>query len=88
AKEKLQRDDQKLRQRVGMFFRDICTKPPGMKSMGHFHKWQFDEIQLVKLFERTGFELAGRMEFHKSRISDIEVVERSNFLIVEGIKPS
>jgi hypothetical protein len=28
------------------------------------------------------------MRFHESRISDIERVERSDFLIVEGIKPA
>ena len=56
-------------------------------SMGHTHKWQFDEVQLIELFESQGFVSVVRMPYHQSRISDVAAVERSNFLIVEGVKP-
>jgi hypothetical protein len=55
--------------------------------MGHTHKWQYDEIKLVDLFESRGFVEVARMPFHSSRIPDVAAVERSNFLIVEGVKP-
>jgi len=69
-----------------MFFNDICTKKMYLKSMGHTHKWSFDEVQLIEMFEASGFSCVERMPFHKSRIHDVARVERSDFLIVEGIK--
>ena len=78
-------DPATIRQHVGLFFGEICTKPT-LGSYGHFHKWQFDEPQLVDMFRACGFLDAARMAFHVSRIPDVHLVERSDFLIVEGIK--
>ncbi len=87
AKPDGERSAQPLRERIAMYFRDICTRKRVFGSMGHTHKWQFDEIQLVELFRSQGFASVKRMTYHQSRIPDIELVERSNFLIVEGVKP-
>lgn len=75
-----------LREHVQMYFNDICTRTKWFGSMGHTHKWQFDEVQLVALLESKGFSKVERMRFHKSRIPDVDRVERSDFLIVEGVK--
>lgn len=75
-----------LRRHVQLYFHDICTRRRWFGSMGHVHKWQFDEIQLVQLFEEAGLTQVARMPLHRSRIADIDLVERSDFLIVEGIK--
>lgn len=69
-----------------MYFREICTRKKWFGSMGHTHKWQFDEVQLIALLEQCGFEEVARMRFHESRIEDVDLVERSDFLIVEGVK--
>ena len=82
------RSGARLREHVGLYFNDICTRPPGLRSMGHKHKWQFDEIQLIEIMEQAGFAQVSRMPFHNSRIPDIASVERSPFLIVEGVKPA
>jgi predicted SAM-dependent methyltransferase len=82
-----ERSAKPLRDQIHMYFKDICTKRIWLGSMGHTHKWQFDDIQLVELFQSNGFLEVERMPFHTSRISDIQNVERSDFLIVEGIKP-
>lgn len=87
ARESGARDAARLRRHVQMYFDDICTRPAGLKSFGHFHKWQYDEIQLVDLCERCGFQDVARATFRVSRIPDIGAVERSDFLIVEAIKP-
>jgi predicted SAM-dependent methyltransferase len=76
-----------LRDYVAMYFEEICTRRLWFGSMGHKHKWQFDEVQLIDLFERCGFIEVERKSFHDSRIVDIASVERSDFLIVEGVKP-
>lgn len=81
------RDPKPLHGMMHSFFKDICTKPAGFKSMGHYHKWSFDEIQLIDMFERAGFRNVDRMKYHESRIPGVEAVERSDFLIVEGVKP-
>ena len=86
ARAPAQRDVARLRRHVRMYFDDICTRPPGLKSFGHFHKWQYDEVQLVDLFMRCGFKDIDRQTFGVSRIPDIGALERSNFLIVEGVK--
>ena len=80
------RNARALKDHVQMFFNDICTRKIYIGSMGHTHKWNFDEIQLVEMFELSGFSNVERMQFHKSRIPGIDNVERSDFLIVEGIK--
>ena len=84
---KEERSAQPLIELIAMYFREICTRKRILGSMGHTHKWQFDEIQLVELFEQSGFAEAARMPYHQSRIADVTLVERSNFLIVEGVKP-
>jgi predicted SAM-dependent methyltransferase len=86
-KPKSERNAEAIRKFVTMFFNDICTRPNFTKSFGHYHKWQFDEIQLVELMETSKFEAVARMPFHQSRITDIGRLERSDFLIVEGVKP-
>ena len=86
AREPDARDVARLRRHVRMYFDDICTRPPGLKSFGHFHKWQYDEVQLVDLFMRCGFKDVSRQAFGVSRIPDIGILERSDFLIVEGVK--
>jgi len=81
------RDPQPIRDHVALFFHDICTRRVRLGFMGHFHKWQFDEVQLVAMLRACGFADAGRRRFHDSRIPDVARVERSDFLIVEGTKP-
>lgn len=76
-----------LRQYVKLFFNDICTRRAWLRSLGHYHKWQFDEVQLIDVFERAGFAQVERQKFRDSRIPDIGALERSDFLIVEGVKP-
>jgi predicted SAM-dependent methyltransferase len=87
ARPKHERSAEALRQHVALYFREICTRRLWFGSMGQTHKWQFDEIQLVELFEQQGFTDVARQTFHVSRIPDVHLVERSDFLIVEGIKP-
>ena len=81
------RDAEPLRRYTQMFFDDICTRRMIIGSMGHTHKWQYDEVQLIDMLEKNGFTQVGRMSFGESRIPNILAVERSNFLIVEGVKP-
>lgn len=82
-----QRSAQRLRQHVQLYFHDILTRRIVLGSLGHTHKWQYDEVQLVELLEDCGFVNVERMKFHCSRIPDVSQVERSDFLIVEGAKP-
>ena len=77
---------ERLRHHVQMYFDDICTDRNLVVSFGHFHKWQYDEVQLVDLMERSGFSNVGREPFRVSRIAGIDTVERSDFLIVEDVK--
>ncbi len=86
TKPKEQRSAAKLREHVQVYFNDICTRRIYLGSMGHTHKWNFDEIQLIELFESHGFSEVKRMPFHESRIPNVSDVERSGFLIVEGVK--
>lgn len=72
---------------IRMFFRDICVRRPGFGSMGHFHKWMYDEITLALAFRHAGFSDVSRRAFHDSRIDDISAVETRDDLIVEGTKP-
>lgn len=87
AKPRKERSAQPLREHVAKYFKEIYTRKRIFGSMGHTHKWQFDEVQLIELFESQGFISVARMPFHQSRIPDVTLVERSNFLIVEGMKP-
>lgn len=80
-----QRSDKEIVKHVQMYFDDICTSRIWFGSMGHTHKWNYDEVQLVSLFERCGFQSVERGKFHQSRIEDVQKVERSDFLIVEGV---
>ncbi len=83
------RNDRKAKaliEHTQMYFNEICTRKKYLGSMGHTHKWNFDEIQLIEMFETSGFSGVERMHFHESRIPDVHRVERSDFLIVEGIK--
>ena len=81
------RSARELRLHVDLYFRDIATRRLWLGSLGHKHKWQFDEIQLVELFENAGFEEVERVPFHASRIPEVSSVERADFCIVEGVKP-
>lgn len=82
-----QRSAEAIRAYVQDFFKDICTRKVRFGFMGHFHKWLFDEVQLVDLFERAGFVDVQRRKFHDSRIPDVAAVEVCPDLIVEGVKP-
>lgn len=81
-----ERNVQNLVNHIQLFFNEICTRKKIMGSMGHTHKWIFDEVQLVDLLEQNNFCCVDRMSFHNSKIPNIYEVERSNFLIVEGVK--
>jgi predicted SAM-dependent methyltransferase len=82
------RGAKRLRDHVQLFFNDIATRRIWLGSLGHFHKWQFDEVQLLQLFGDAGLIEVSRMRFHESRIPGVERVERADFLIVEGVKPA
>ncbi len=86
SKPRSDRTAKMLIEHTQMFFNDICTRKLYLGSMGHKHKWNFDEVQLIEMFEASGFSCVERMQFQKSRIPDVHRVERSDFLIVEGIK--
>jgi len=87
SKPRMERSAARLQELMGMFFADIATSPRWMLSWGHCHKWFFDEIQLIELFDRVGFKSVQRMAFRESRIRNIEGVQVSEMLTVEGIKP-
>jgi predicted SAM-dependent methyltransferase len=87
-KPKPERSAGPVRDHLKWFFNDICTHRSLFKSMGHYHKWQFDELQLVDLLESSGFSHVSRRGFHESRIPDVHLVEKCTYLIVEGLKPS
>ena len=86
AKPREDRDVEQIRERVGFYFETIYTRKLWMRFMGHFHKWQYDEAQLIDLFESCGFLDVERMVYRHSRIDGIDAVERWDFLIVEGVK--
>jgi hypothetical protein len=71
-----------------MFFADICVKKSWLTSMGHYHKWMYDEVTLIHAFEHVGFTHVERRGFHDSRIPDVALVETREDLIVEGVKPA
>lgn len=86
AKPEGERSPERLKKHTKMFFDDICTKRSWLGSFGHFHKWQYDELQLSELLRVSGFSNPYRAKFHESPIEGIEEVERSDFLIVEAAK--
>jgi SAM-dependent methyltransferase len=72
---------------VKMYFDDVCVRrPKPWQSMGHFHKWGWDEIAMVMLLESVGFTEVRRMSLHESAISDVAVVETREDLTIEGMK--
>lgn len=86
AKPRADRSAQPLRDRVQLYFNEIATRRVWLGSMGHKHKWQFDEIQLIELFEGAGFRQVERQKLHQSRIPDVALVERFEMCVVEGVK--
>lgn len=86
VKPAVERDAAALESYTALFFNDICTRPRFLRSLGHFHKWQYDEIQLMCLLRKAGFRLVERKKYHESRVPDVVSVERSDFLIVESVK--
>ena len=88
ARPRAQRNAAPLRNHVKLYFHDIATRRIVLGSLGHTHKWQFDEVQLVELFEECGFVSVERMARYDSQIPDVALVEQSDFLIVEGVKPA
>jgi predicted SAM-dependent methyltransferase len=72
---------------VEMFFRDICVKPLRWRSLGHYHKWMYDEVSLIKTLETIGFTDVRRRGFLESSIPDIKEVETRDDLTVEARKP-
>jgi predicted SAM-dependent methyltransferase len=71
-----------------MYFRDICVGRPHLwQSIGHFHKWMYDDVSLTLLLESMGFTNVGRRPLHQSAISNVEAVETRDDLIVEGTRP-
>ena len=86
ARPPAQRDDRHSRW-VEMFFHDICVRRSAFSSYGHFHKWMYDEISLVRTFEKVGFVNVARRAFLDSAIPDVRSVESHEDLTVEGTKP-
>jgi predicted SAM-dependent methyltransferase len=72
---------------VEMFFRDICVRRRWFGSFGHYHKWMYDEISLVRALQRAGFVNVVRRGFLDSQIPDVKDVETHEDLTVEGCKP-
>jgi predicted SAM-dependent methyltransferase len=86
AKPRSERSAAALLELMASFFEDIATSPKWMLSWGHCHKWFFDQIQLIDMFERCGFREVERMRVGDSRIPGIDSVQRSDMLTVEGVK--
>lgn len=71
-----------------MYFGDICVRRPNIwQSMGHFHKWMYDDVSLTMLLESKGFRNVERAAFHESAIPGITEVEARDDLIIEARKP-
>jgi predicted SAM-dependent methyltransferase len=69
-----------------MHFQEVCTtRPKPWRSMGHYHKFGYDDVSLILLLEKIGFREVDRRRLHESRIDDIQAVENRYDLIVEGI---
>jgi SAM-dependent methyltransferase len=73
---------------TAMYFHDLCIRRPRIwQSMGHYHKWMYDEIALILLVESIGFQNVGRRALHQSSIPQIEDVEVRDDLIIEATRP-
>jgi predicted SAM-dependent methyltransferase len=73
---------------TAMSFRDLCVQRPALwRSMGHYHKWMYDEVSLTLLAESIGFRHVARKGLHDSAIPDVADVEVRDDLIVEGTRP-
>jgi predicted SAM-dependent methyltransferase len=73
---------------TGMFFETLCIRRPRpWHSMGHFHKWMYDDISLSLLLEQIGYKDVRRRAFHDSAIPEISAVEERDDLIVEARAP-
>jgi hypothetical protein len=71
-----------------MYFETMCVDRPRLwQSMGHFHKWMYDEVSLVLLLENLGFVNVERKAFLDSAIPAIHEVEARDDLIVEATRP-
>lgn len=71
-----------------MYFRDICVQRPGLlRSMGHFHKWMYDDVSLILVLQAIGFQQAERRAFLDSSIQQVSEVEVRDDLIVEARRP-
>jgi predicted SAM-dependent methyltransferase len=69
-----------------MYFANICVeRPKPWQSMGHFHKWMYDEVTLIIAVQTAGFVHAERRAFRDSDIRGIEDVEARDDLIVEAV---
>jgi predicted SAM-dependent methyltransferase len=75
-----------LRRWLDMYFRDLLTRKIWLGSIGHYHKWHWDEVQLCDLLQSVGFVDVSRRAYHDSRIEDVELVEVFDYLQVEGVK--
>jgi predicted SAM-dependent methyltransferase len=73
---------------IDLFFRDICVRPKLWRSIGHYHKYMYDEISLIRTLEGVGFIGAERRGFLDSAIEDVRVVETRDDLTVEATKPT
>lgn len=71
---------------IELFFHDICVSRTLFRSMGHYHKWMYDEITLLKTIEKAGFTGANRRKQYDSAIPGIHEVETYEYLTVEAIK--
>jgi predicted SAM-dependent methyltransferase len=68
-----------------MFFENICIhRPRPWHSMGHFHKWMYDDISLTLILEQIGFAEVQRRAFRDSQIPDVVAVEERDDLIIEA----
>lgn len=72
---------------IEMFFKDVCINRPKIwQSIGHYHKWMYDEVSLTLLIESIGFNNVQRKAFRQSAISQIEDVEIREDLIIEAVR--
>ncbi len=73
---------------TAMYFETMCVnRPRPWQSMGHYHKWMYDDVSLILLLESLGFEQVERKPFHQSAIPHIDEVEVRDDLIVEAVRP-
>lgn len=81
-------DDTQIRKLMGVFFADICVEKRLFSSMGHYHKWGYDEVQMCLELQRAGMTNVARRNYLDSAIQGINEVEtrEKEFLIIEGTK--